>query len=78
MYETRSEYEDVVKRQVVFLEWAVGRRIRHGDGARCPRCGAKGCYDLDGLGFASHCNSIYYSTVFNEWRCRFCDYLICA
>jgi hypothetical protein len=23
-------------------------------------------------------NSIYYSTVFNEWRCRICDYRMCA
>jgi hypothetical protein len=78
MYETRDEYESVVKRQVVFLEWALGRRIRDGETARCPRCGMKGCYDLDGLGFARDCNSIYYSTVFNEWRCRVCDYLMIA
>jgi hypothetical protein len=78
MYETRDEYEGVVKRQVVFLEWALGRTIRHGEVARCPRCGMKGCFDLDGLGFAPDCNSIYYSTVFNEWRCRVCDYLMCA
>jgi hypothetical protein len=78
MYETRNEYERVVKRQVVFLEWSLGQSIRHGEPARCPRCGMMGCFDLDGLGFTSDCNSIYYSTVFNEWRCRVCDYLMCA
>jgi hypothetical protein len=78
VYETRQEYESVVKRQVVLLEWALGRKVRHGELGRCPRCGGKGCFDLDGLGFAHDCNSVYYSTVFNEWRCRRCDYLMCA
>lgn len=78
MYETRKEYECVVARQVVLLEWSIGGRVRHGDAARCPRCGGKGCFDLDGLGFARDCNSVYYSTVFNEWRCRICDYLMYA
>ena len=78
VYETRQEYESVVKRQVVVLEWALGRRVRHGESGLCPRCGMEGCFDLDGLGFARDCNSLYYSTVFNEWRCRVCDYRMCA
>jgi len=78
MYETREEYEYLVKGQVVRLEWALGHSIRHGDFVRCPRCGKKGCFDLNGLGFLRDCNSVYFSTVFNEWRCRFCDYLMCA
>ncbi len=79
MYENKEEYEVVVKREVVLLEWALGRRIRHNEGGLCPKCGNAGTFDIKGLGFDSHTgNSIYYSTVFNEWRCRLCDYRMCA
>jgi hypothetical protein len=79
MYETKRTYEALVQRQVVQLEWALHRRIRHHDRARCPRCGRSGRFDLEGLGFLRGVrNSIYYSTVFNEWRCRICDYRMCA
>jgi hypothetical protein len=75
MFETRGEYEALVRRQVLLLERLVGHRIRHGAADYCPLCGVAGCFDLEGLGFAMDgCNSIYYSTVFNEWRCRICDY----
>lgn len=78
MFETRKEYEAIVRHQTLLLEWAAGRRIRHGDRGVCPRCGTVGRFDLDGPGFAPGAgNSIYYSTVFNEWRCRICDYRIC-
>jgi hypothetical protein len=79
MYETRREYETVVRREVNLLEWALHRRIHHRDRARCPRCGRSGRFDLDGLGFALGMgNSIYFSTVFNEWRCRICDFRMVA
>lgn len=78
MYDTRKGHERLVKRQVVLLEWSLGRGIRHGEFVRCPRCGKKGCFDLDGHGFLRDCNSVYLSTVFNEWRCRVCDYLMSA
>lgn len=78
MYENRHQYEAIVREKVLFLEWAVGHRIEHGDLGICPHCGREGQYDLDGLGFTvDEANSIYYSTVFNEWRCRICDYRIC-
>lgn len=79
MYETREEYEKLVRREAALLEWAIGRKIRHGQVDLCPRCGQDGCFDLDGLGFApGECNSIYFSTVFNEWRCQICDFRMCA
>jgi len=79
MYESRREYEARVAREVAVLEWALGRRVRHGEDGVCPRCGEEGCYDLLGLSFtAGDCNSIYYSTVFEEWRCRRCDYYLSA
>lgn len=79
MYETREEYEALVRRQVVRLERRLGRGVRNGAAALCPRCGIEGCFDLDGLGFApGECNSIYFSTVFDEWRCRVCDFRMCA
>ena len=74
MYESRREYEARVEREVVVLEWVIGHRVRHGERDICPRCGKEGCYDLKGLGFVAECNAIYYSTVFNEWRCRGCDF----
>jgi hypothetical protein len=75
MYESKKDYESLVRREVVTLEWALHRRIRHRDRALCPRCGRFGRFDLEGLGFmAGVGNSIYYSTVYNEWRCRICDF----
>ena len=75
MYENRQQYEAIVRKEVVVLEWAEGHPIEHGDPAECPNCGMPGQYDIHGLGFPPDVdNSIYYSTVFNEWRCRICDY----
>lgn len=78
MRENRKTYEAIVREKVLILEWAAGHRVRHGDAGVCPNCGADGQFDLEGLGFdADAGNSIYYSTVFDEWRCRICDFLIC-
>lgn len=79
MYETSKEYREVVRREVITLEWALHRRIGHRDRACCPRCGQSGRFDLDGIGFGVGLgNSIYFSTVFGEWRCRICDHRMCA
>lgn len=76
MYENREEYELIVRQRLIALEWAMGHSVRHGDPGLCPRCGLMGVFDVEGLGFGRD-NSIYYSTVYNEWRCRFCDYRTC-
>ena len=76
MYENREEYEIIVRQRLIGLEWAIGRSIRHGEDGACPRCGLSGVFDVEGLGFGRG-NSIYYSTVYNEWRCRICDYRAC-
>ncbi|MBE0599157.1 MAG: hypothetical protein IH614_18075 [Desulfuromonadales bacterium] len=73
MYENKEEYEAIVRRRLIALEWAVGHPIEHGAGGLCPRCGLSGNFDVEGLGF-SRGNSIYFSTVYQEWRCRVCDY----
>ncbi len=79
MYETRQQYEEILHDKLILLEWAVGHPIRHGDPGLCPRCHNPGTYDVDGLGFDLVAgNSIYYSTVFNEWRCRTCDFRLCT
>ena len=76
MYETRKQYDDIVKDKSLILETIYGYPIRHGAADNCLRCGAEGNYDLDGLGFSPKGgNAIYYSTVFMEWRCRLCDHL---
>ncbi len=79
MYESKEQYEALVKEKVILLEWTLGHSIHHQDLGVCPRCGNWGQFDIRGLGFPpSIGNSIYYSTVFDEWRCRVCDYRICA
>lgn len=79
MYESRREYQQQVRREVIILEWTLRCRIRHGQRGICPRCGSCGRFDLDGLGFSRRFgNSIYYSTVFHGWRCRLCDYRMVA
>jgi hypothetical protein len=75
MYESKRQYEAIVREKVLVLEWAEGHRIEQGEEGECPACGMPGQYDIDGLGFSADVgNAIYYSTVFNEWRCRICDY----
>ncbi|NIQ98458.1 MAG: hypothetical protein GWO11_08625 [Desulfuromonadales bacterium] len=79
MYENKQQYEEILRDKVIMLEWAVGHPIHHGDAGLCPRCSSSGTFDIEGLGFdAESGNSIYYSTVFNEWRCRRCDFRLCA
>ncbi|BCR06321.1 hypothetical protein DESUT3_33900 [Desulfuromonas versatilis] len=79
MYENKEQYETLVREKVVLLEWSLGHRIHHQDTGSCPRCGSWGQFDIQGLGFAAGIgNSIYYSTVYDEWRCRVCDYRMCA
>lgn len=78
MYKTREENESLVQQKVVLLEWSLSRSIRHGESVRCPWCGKNGCFDLNGPGFLRDRNSVYFSTVFHERRCRFCNYLVCA
>jgi len=75
MFEDKRQYEAIVREKVVVLEWVEGHRVEHGGAGECPRCGMPGEYDIAGLGFPADVdNSIYYSTVFDEWRCRICDY----
>lgn len=76
MYESREEYEAIVRRHLLALEWLIGHSVRHGDRGTCPRCHLSGTFDVEGLGFGEG-NSIYYSTVRNEWRCRMCDFRMC-
>ncbi len=79
MYESREKYDNLVKHERIVLEWALGRSIHHSDAGFCPKCGYYGNYDINGLGFAPDItNSIYYSTVYGEWRCRKCDFSMCA
>lgn len=79
MYETKQEYETLARDQAAILGWQIGHTIHHRDQGLCPRCGDEGHFDIEGLGFfASDTNSIYYSAVFYEWRCRHCDYRMCA
>ena len=78
VYETRAEYETLLKDEVILLEWQLGHSVRHGNFGLCPRCRGEGNFDLEGLGFDSGAdNSIYYSTVYGEWRCRRCDFNMC-
>ena len=79
MKESREEFQEQVRREVVILEWTLGRRIHHGERGRCPRCGRSGRFDLEGLGFShGFGNSIYFSSVFKGWRCRMDDYRMVA
>ena len=74
MYETVEQYREIVRSQVVLLEKSCHCRISNGDTGLCPRCGEFGIWDIASKGFIHHDgNSIYFSTVFNEWRCRVCD-----
>ena len=78
MYETLEQYREIVRREVRILEKACKCRVADGEHAFCPRCGAYGTWDIETKGFISaYGNSIYYSTVFNEWRCRICDMRRC-
>ena len=75
MLENKEEYEAILKEKVIILEGTLDRPIHHGDIGYCPKCRAIGNFDLEGLGFSPGPDiSIYYSTVFNEWRCQHCDF----
>jgi hypothetical protein len=76
MYESRQHYERIVESEVRLLDSVVRHKISHGDAGVCPRCRTRGVYDIEGLGFSTDENAIYFSTVFSEWRCRVCDYRI--
>ena len=79
MNETPREYKSIVKDQVAILEWTLGHGVHQGDRGACPRCGKRGTFDLHEIGFAPGAgNSIYFSTVFDEWRCRLCDFHMVA
>ena len=79
MNETRKEYRGIVTYQVAILEWTLGHSVHERDSGVCPRCGESGTFDLHSLGFRPGAgNSIYYSTVFDEWRCRLCDFRMVA
>lgn len=74
MYETEEEYRILVRRELLNIEKSSRCTIGDGDMGLCPRCGEDGIWDIAGKGFGDgYGNSIYYSTVFNEWRCRICD-----
>jgi hypothetical protein len=77
MYENREEYSRIVGIEVRALETSLRCRIRHGYEGVCPRCGSAGNFDLGELGFDRKIgNPIYFSTVFNHWRCGLCDFRI--
>lgn len=78
MYESGEQYMAVVRQKLLSLEKYVGHRVSHGEAGLCPKCGKDGTYDIDGLGFSGGDNSIYYSTVYYEWRCRVCDFKSCS
>ena len=74
MYETSEQYREIVRREVLVLEKACHCHIADGQSGFCPRCGEYGTWDIETKGFIDrYGNSIYYSTVFYEWRCRICD-----
>ncbi len=74
MYESKKEYQARVRSESTKLEWVLGRSIKHKQLGFCPKCQSVGHFDLEGLGFSPELdNAIYFSTVFDEWRCRMCD-----
>ncbi|SNB45629.1 hypothetical protein [Geobacter sp. DSM 9736] len=78
MYETPEQYLEIVKREVRKLEDICHCRIFDGENNFCPRCGEYGTWDIETKGFVDeYGNSIYYSTVYYEWRCRICDIRRC-
>lgn len=78
MYETPEQYRKIVAREVLILEKLRHYSIAHGESGFCPRCGEYGTWDIATKGFMSdYDNSIYYSTVTYEWRCRVCDFKRC-
>lgn len=78
MYEIPDEYRAIVKREILALERETHCHVVDGENAFCPRCGEFGTWNIEGKGFVgAYGNSIYYSTVFNQWRCRICDIRRC-
>lgn len=74
MYESHEEYKVIVQREVQTLEKRIHSKVSNGEQGTCPRCGRDGIWDVATKGFIHHLgNSIYYSTVFNQWRCGICD-----
>ena len=75
MYENAKKYMEIVTKEVAALQNACKCSIHDGEPGRCPRCGLPGVWDIGSIGLhAGYGNSIYYSTVFYEWRCTICDY----
>jgi hypothetical protein len=75
MYESGDKYLEIVRQEVQLLEKTKHCKVSHGEPGFCPRCHKTGTWDIASKGF-NFGNSIYYSTVFNEWRCRACDTLL--
>ena len=74
MYESNEQYREIVRREVLVLEKTHNCKISNGEAGFCPRCGKYGIWDIATRGFIrNYGNSIYYSTVFNEWRCNICE-----
>lgn len=74
MYESKEHYLEIVSREVQKLEETCQYKIANGELGYCPRCGRQGIWDIDTKGFIHTMeNSVYYSTVFNQWRCGICD-----
>lgn len=74
MFESEEKYHEIVEREARVLEATCSYHISHGEPGICPRCGRDGIWDIATKGFIHHQgNSIYYSTVFNQWRCGVCD-----
>lgn len=74
MYESEEAYQAVMKRERLVLENRCRCRIVDGYPGLCPSCGERGTWDIAGRGFGEgYGNSIYYSTIFHQWRCRFCE-----
>ena len=74
MYESHEEYKAIVQLEVQTLEKRIHSKVSNGEQGTCPRCGRDGIWDIATKGFIHHLgNSIYYSTVFNQWRCGICD-----
>jgi hypothetical protein len=78
MYETKERYLEIVRAEVRKLEASCHCRVVDGEEGFCPHCGEHGTYDIETKGFVdAYGNSIYYSTVSYEWRCRICDIRRC-
>jgi hypothetical protein len=74
MYESNREYVGIVLTEKAKLGAELGIAIHHGDAGVCPHCKRPGKFDIASKGFDfPQDNSIYYSTVWNEWHCEDCE-----